>query len=311
MVRMTTEGADVEGSGRMAGLTTISLVILGIVQVVLGTTISMSVALTANGIDCIGDGFVSAVVWIGLRFFRRPADERFHFGYFKIENLASIGAAAVMITLAIYITFRSYNQLVDPHGIELPLLGASVAMIAAIIAWVLGIKKYLDSRTSNMGSVRLDAFNTIKDGTASFLAVVALILSSRGYFVADAIVGFIIAGIIITIGFAAIKESSLMLVDACDGICIQRGLALRLMAESLEGVYAARVVRLRRTGPVFQGEIEIAVSPEMSIRDFDLIRSRIQKITKDQFPEIERLSVTSHPHVEGRLDFGDQTVDTR
>jgi cation diffusion facilitator family transporter len=308
---MSTEGAGVEGSGRMAGLTTISLVILGIVQVILGTTISMSVALTANGIDCIGDGFVSAVVWIGLKFFRRPADERFHFGYFKIENLASIAAAAVMITLAIYITFRSYNQLVDPHGIELPLLGASVAMIAAIIAWVLGIKKYLDSRTSNMGSVRLDAFNTIKDGTASFLAVVALILSSLGYYVADAIVGFIIAGIIITIGFAAIKESSLMLVDACDGICIQRGLALRLMAESLEDVYAARVVRLRRTGPVFQGEMEIAVSPKMSIRDFDLIRSQIQKTAKEQFPEIERLSVASHPHVEGRPDFHDQTVDTR
>jgi cation diffusion facilitator family transporter len=295
----------------MAGLTTISLVILGIVQVILGTTISMSVALTANGIDCIGDGFVSAVVWIGLRFFRRPADEKFHFGYFKIENLASIGAAAVMITLAIYITFRSYNQLVDPHGIELPLLGATVAMIAALIAWVLGIKKYLDSRTSNMGSVRLDAFNTIKDGTASFLAVVALILSSQGYYIADAIVGFVIAGIIITIGFAAIKESSLILVDACDGICIQRGLALRLMAESLEGVYAARVVRLRRTGPVFQGEMEIAVLPEMPISDFDLIRSRIQEMAKEQFPEIERLSVTSHPHVEGRPDFDDQTVDTR
>jgi cation diffusion facilitator family transporter len=248
---------------------------------------------------------------MGLKFFRRPADERFHFGYFKIENLASIAAAAVMITLATYITLRSYNQLVDPQGIELPLLGAFVAMIAAVIAWVLGIKKYLDSRTSNMGSVRLDAFNTIKDGSASFLAVVALILSSQGYHVADAIVGFVIAGIIITIGFAAIKESSLILVDACDGVCIQRGLALRLMAENLEGVFAARVVRLRRTGPVFQGEMDIAVSPDMPVSEFDRIRSQIQTMARDMFPEIERLSVASHPHVEGVPDFDDKPVDTR
>ena len=308
---MATHGNDSEGSGKLAGLTTISLVLLGILQVILGATISRSVALTANGIDCIGDGFVSAVVWMGLRFFRKPADERFHFGYFKVENLASIAAAAVMITLAAYITYRSYNQLVDPQGIELPLLGAAVAMIAALIAWGLGIKKYLESRSTNMGSMRLDAFNTIKDGTASFLAVVALILSSQGYHIADAVVGFVIAGITITIGFAAIKESSLMLVDACDGMCIQRGLAIRMMAETIEGVYAARVIRLRRTGPVFQGEMEVAVSPDMPVRDFDDIRTQIQTMAKEKFPEIERLSVASHPHMEGRPDFVDESVDTR
>ena len=300
-----------EQPGRMAGITTLSLVILGVVQVILGTTISKSIALTANGIDCIGDGFVSAVVWIGLRFFRRPADERFHFGYFKIENLASIGAAAVMISLAAYIIIRSYNRLYNPETIELPFLGASVALVAALIAYALGIKKYLDSRASNMGSVRLDAYNTIKDATASLLAVVALILASMGYTIADAVVGFVIAGIIITIGFAAIKESSLMLVDACDGVCVQRGIALRLMAENQDGVFAAHVVRLRRTGPVFQGEMEIAVSPNMSIKDFDRIRSQIQKLSKEMFPEIERLSVTSHPHVEGRPDFEDDDVSTR
>ena len=65
----------------IAGLTVIILVVLGIIQIILGETISKSVALTANGIDCIGDGFVSGIVWVGLRFFRKPADHRFHYGY--------------------------------------------------------------------------------------------------------------------------------------------------------------------------------------------------------------------------------------
>ena len=45
----------------IAGLTVVILVVLGIIQIVLSATISKSVALTANGIDCIGDGFVSRV----------------------------------------------------------------------------------------------------------------------------------------------------------------------------------------------------------------------------------------------------------
>ncbi len=302
---MATEDTLADKSGTSAGITTAVLVALGVVQIILGATISKSVALTANGIDCIGDGFVSAVVWVGLRFFRKPADDRFHYGYFRIENLASIAAAGVMMALATYILVRSYARLRSPEAIEVPMLGASVAFVAALIAWGLGIRKYTRGRRSNMGSVRLEAFNTIKDGTASFMAVIALMLASSGYPSADAIVGFVIAGIIITIGFAAVKESSLMLVDACDGLCVERGLGIRLLAEQIEGVHAARVVRLRRTGPVFQGELEIAVSPGMSVVEFDEIRSKIQREATAQFQEIARLTVTSHPHQSGEPEFED------
>ena len=112
----------VEKADKLTGITTIILIVLGIIQIILGETISKSVALTANGIDCIGDGFVSGVVWIGLMFFKKPADQRFHYGYFKMENLASGFAALVMIGLAIYIVIRSYYQLIDPHPVELPII---------------------------------------------------------------------------------------------------------------------------------------------------------------------------------------------
>jgi cation diffusion facilitator family transporter len=286
----------VENADRLAGITTAILMILGIVQIILGETISKSVALTANGIDCIGDGFVSAVVWIGLKFFRKPADDKFHFGYFKMENLASIGAAIVMIALAIYIVFRSYIQFTNPHQVELPILGAVVAFIAAIIAISLGVYKFVKGKKSKMSSVKLDAFNTIKDGIASSLTVVALILASFGFYIADAIAGFIIAGIIVSIGFAAIKESSYTLVDACDGYCLLQGSGVKKIAENIEGVKSAHIVRLRRSGPVAQGEIEIKVSANMSVKELDQIRKKIQKLAKEKYPDIERLTVTAIPY---------------
>ena len=285
----------VKNADRLAGLTTVTLMGLGILQIILGETVSKSVALTANGIDCIGDGFVSAVVWIGLKFFKKPADDKFHFGYFKMENLAAIGAAVVMIALAIYIIFRSYMQFIDPHPVQLPILGAVVAFIAALIAIGLGVYKYVKGKKSKMSSVKLDAFNTIKDGVASGLTVVALIFASFGYYIADAVVGFIIAGIIVSIGFAAIKESSYTLVDACDGYCLLQGSEVKKIAESVEGVKSAHVVRLRRSGPVAQGEIEIKVSGDMSVKELDEIRKNIQKLVKEKHPDIERLTVTALP----------------
>jgi cation diffusion facilitator family transporter len=279
----------------ITAVTTVSLVGLGILQIILGETISRSVALTANGIDCIGDGFVSGIVWAGLRFFKRPADKRFHFGYYKVENLASIAATVLMFLLAGYIILRSYYQLINPQIIQLPLIGAIVAFFAALVAIGLGLYKMIKSTRTNMSSVKLDAFNTIKDGTTSFLTVAALLLSSFGYYTADALIGFIIAGIIITIGFAAIKEAGYILVDACDGDCLMYGLLIKTYAERIKGVQAAQVVRLRRTGPVIQGELEITVPGEMSVSELNKIQTEIIRISSEKISELERLTITAVP----------------
>lgn len=285
----------VDRSETIAAITTVSLVGFGILQIVLGETISRSVVLIANGIDCIGDGFVSGIVWAGLRYFKKPADQRFHFGYYKLENLASIAATVVMFFLAAYIIYRSYSQLIDPQPIEHPFIGIIVAFIAALVALSLGFYKIIKCRRMNINSVKLDAFNTIKDGTTSFLTVSALLLSTLGYNLADSIIGFIIAGIIVFIGFAAIKEAGYMLVDACDGDCLMYGVLIKTYAERVQGVQGAKVVRLRRTGPVIQGELEIMVPGDMTISEFDKIQSEIIRISSEKISELERLTITAVP----------------
>ena len=285
----------VDRSETIAAITTVSLVGFGILQIILGETISRSVVLIANGIDCIGDGFVSGIVWAGLRYFKKPADQRFHFGYYKLENLASIAATVVMFFLAAYIIFRSYSQLINPQPIEHPFIGIIVAFIAALVALSLGFYKIFKCRRMNINSVKLDAINTIKDGTTSFLTVSALLLSTLGYNLADSIIGFIIAGIIVFIGFAAIKEAGYMLVDACDGDCLMYGVLIKTYAERVQGVQGAKVVRLRRSGPVIQGELEIMVPGEMTISEFDRIQSEIIRISSEKISELERLTITAVP----------------
>jgi cation diffusion facilitator family transporter len=286
------ESKSLEGATK---LTVISLVILGIIQIILGETISKSVALTANGIDCIGDGFVSAIVWVGLVYVQRPADHKFHYGYYKVENLAAIAAAVIMFALAGYIIYRSYMTLIDPHEISLPILGAVVALIATLIAWGLGGVKYFKAKKINSASLKLDALNTIKDGTASFLTVTALMFAAYGFEIADAIVGFIIAFIIISIGFASIKESSYVLVDACDRSCVDIGPLIKDLAEEVDGVKSAHIVRLRRTGPVMQGELEIDVPGNMTVKELYKIRKKIEKRVKSEVPDLEKLSIIAHP----------------
>jgi cation diffusion facilitator family transporter len=282
----------------MAGFTALFLVGIGALQVAMGSTVSRSVALTANGIDCIGDGFVSSVVWVGLRFFRRPADGRFHYGYYKLENLASVAAAIIMVLLALYIGFRSYLQISDPHPIRTPLLGAVVALVAAVVAVLLGIIKYRRGRRTNLSSVKLEAFNTVKDGAASLLAVVALVLASYGYPLADAIVGFVIAAIILTIGFAAIKEAGYMLADACDAACIDQSMVIQNLVAQIEGIKKAHLVRLRRSGPVYQGELIVLVPGKMTIAEVEEVKREIDRVLQEKIPDLGTLTIIASPYPE-------------
>jgi cation diffusion facilitator family transporter len=290
---MGTATVFINKADKLAGITTLILIGLGIIQLLLGELILRSVALTANGIDCIGDGFVSGVVWAGLLFFKKPADDKFHYGYYKMENFASIVAAIVMLVLAGYIILRSYLQLINPHAVHAPLFGALVALIAALIALGLGIYKYQRSKKSDMGSVKLEAFNTVKDGFSSGLTVVALVFDFYGYYIADAVVGILIAGVIITIGFAAIKESSYMLIDACNGECIDRKYVIKQIVEEISGIDSAQVIRLRRSGPIHQGEIEIKVASDMTMREFNVLKQKILHKVQAQFPDVERLTITA------------------
>ncbi len=281
---------------KAAGYTIVLLVTLGVIQVIMGETVAKSVALTANGIDCIGDGFVSAIVWVGLKFFRKSPDSRFHYGYYKVENLASVAAAGVMLLLAAFISYRAYLQFTNPHEIQVPFLGAAVALVAAVIAWGIGIQKFIKGRRLGLSSLKLDAVNTIKDGTASFLAVVALVLSAKGYPVADAVAGFIIAAVIVSIGFTTIKEASYMLLDACDTECTFKGQEIRFIAEEFPAVLSTHVMRLRWTGPVIQGEIEIEVSGTVTVEEADELRRTIHTKIKEQLPNVERLTIVVVPH---------------
>jgi len=288
----------------MAGFTALFLVGIGAVQVVLGSTISRSVALTANGIDCIGDGFVSSVVWVGLRFFRRPADGRFRYGYYRLENLASVTAAVLMVLLAGYIAVRSYFQLVDPHPVGNALLGAEVALFAGVVAIVLGVIKYRRGRRTNLSSVKLEAFNTVKDGTASLLTVAALVLAMLGYPAADAIAGFLIAAIILTVGFAAIKESGYMLADACDAACVDQSLLIQNLVSQIEGIQKAHLVRLRRTGPVYQGELIVLVPGDMTIAEVEEVKREIDDVLRERIPDLGPLTIIASPYPEEGREAG-------
>src|SRR5207245_11365172 len=68
---------------------------------------------------------------------------------------------------------------------------------------------------SNLISLKLDAKNSIKDSTASFVGFASVLIGTYTSFkFMDAIGGMIIAGYIFLMAYTAIRESTLVLIDS-------------------------------------------------------------------------------------------------
>src|SRR5438445_12541241 len=65
----------------------------------------------------------------------------------------------------------------------------------------------------NILSLKVDARNSIKDSSSSFVAFASVLVSTFGIQHADVIGGMLIAIYILTVAYVAFRESSLVLLD--------------------------------------------------------------------------------------------------
>jgi divalent metal cation (Fe/Co/Zn/Cd) transporter len=139
-------------------------------------------------------------------------------------------------------------------------------------------------------SLRIDANNSIKDGTSSFV-VFANVLGATilGIHELDAVAGMIISIYIFAVAYVAIKESSLTLLDACESPEMTRELAVAL--QTVEGVRAISSIRLRPSGPYLSGIISVLVDESLTVARTEQIRKRMLEIVRTIVEPIDEVTV--------------------
>ena len=280
---------------RITKISIFTLISLGFLLLFTGL-LSGSVALRGDGVHTIADAFVSLIVLFGLRMLHKPPTERFQFGYYKMENFASMIMAIFLIFIGIWVFYSSYLSLIHPKELTFPIVGLVVSLFAAAAFFLLAMYK---RKVANMlGSVALktDAKNSIKTGFASSIVFLGIAFSYLGYFRVEAVAGMVIAIFIFVISYGTIKESSLILVDgcACPGI---RG-NLKSIAESVKGVKDVHEIMLRKSGPYVVGEMHVKVDGNLSVYAANEIVEKIEKLIQKRMPVLKKLTIKVEPEKE-------------
>jgi cation diffusion facilitator family transporter len=279
---------------KIARISVITLIGIGIIELITGH-FSGSVVATADGIDSLSDAMISFIVLLGLRIAHRPADKKFHFGYRKVESFAALMAAIGMVIIGSIILYHSYDALVNPREINQPILTMVVLAAAAAISLHRAFQMRLIANKYDLLSLKTDAKNSIKDGSASVIGFFSVLIATQfGFLQMDAIGGMIIAGYIFSVSYISLKQSSLILVDAWQNPKVTE-LVKRIVEERFKHEQIkVRSVLLRSTGMVAQAEVHMEVDGNKPLTDVELLSIEIEMAIRSKIPTMERVSVIPH-----------------
>jgi cation diffusion facilitator family transporter len=287
---------------RIAKISVITLVGIGIVEIIMGL-ISGSVVATADGIDSMSDALISFIVLIGLKIAHKPADRKFPFGYHKVESFAALIAAIGMVVIGSFILYNSYQALLDPKEIRHPILTMVVLAAASGISLHRAFQMNAIANKYNLLSLKTDAKNSIKDGSASIIGFISVLVASQfGFLQMDAIGGIIIAGYIFSVSYISLKQSSLILVDSWQNSKIT-DMVKRIVEEKFKDEnIRVKSVLLRPAGAMAQAEVHLEIDGNKKLADVELLLVRVEMAIRSQIPVIGRISSIPHSYPTSKSD---------
>ena len=204
-------------------------------------------------------------------------------------------AALGIVVIGCVIFYHSFQSLVGPHEIRQPILTMVVLAAASAISLHRAFQMRTIANKYNLLSLKTDARNSIKDGSASVVGFFSVLVASQfGIIQADAIGGMKIAGYIFSVSYISLKRSSLILVDAWENPklteLVKKTVEERFNHEKIR----VRSVLLHSSGMVAQAEVHVEVDGNKPLTDVELLLLEIEMEIRSKVPSIERASIIPH-----------------
>ena len=285
--------AEIAKGQQIAIISFLANLLIGFFELGFGLYFS-SLALSADGIHSFVDAVVSLTVWLGIRFSQRKADGRFHYGYYKFDAIFSLFAAMIMVASGVvisYIGLRDYLNVTLHH--EVSIFGSLIAGISFVIAMILAVVKNRLSKRSGLVSLKTDSYNSVKDASASLIAVVGIAATSFGYYSLDSLAGLIIGGLVMVAGYFAVRASSLILADAYSNP--QMIETIKQITTSVPGIQGIDDLRVRRNGPFLLVEMHIRVDGNITVFEADRMSEEVALKMRDSINSIGRITIKPEP----------------
>jgi cation diffusion facilitator family transporter len=241
----------------------VGLFVTALLQVVV-VALTGSVALLSDTIHNFGDALTAVPLWIAFALSRLGASRRFTFGYGRVEDLAGVIVVLIILFSAVVAGYQAVERIIHPQPVGLLWAVAAAALVGFVGNEAVAIFRIRVGRQIGSAALIADGYHARTDGWTSLAVLVGAIGVWLGYPLADPIVGLLIAAAILVIVWQSGKTVFTRLLDGVDPELIEE---IRHTAPHVPGVEEVAEVRARWLGHRLRAEVNVAVSPELSVSE--------------------------------------------
>ncbi len=237
--------------------------------------------LLAQSMERLGDILISLFFLISIYVSRRPADPLHAFGHARVQNVAVLIVATILIFfLSLEIIRESIPRLLDPSSVETS--HPDIALVATIVSMmVIAVPSIVLIRGGRQGSSRAQLVNLLLDEFSGGISIVAILFIGLGYPIADPLGSLAVGVALILAGILMLRENAATLIGKSPG----KEYLIRLdeVARSVEGVKGVHGVRAEYVGPAtIHADLHIELPRDMPILEADRIAHEVQKRLSDE-----------------------------
>lgn len=270
-------------------------IILSLLKLAAGI-VAGSGAMISDAVHSASDVFSSIIVIVGVRLSAKTSDKEHPYGHERMECVAAIILAVVLLVTGIFIADSTIGALISGEAAkaEIPGIIALVAAIVSIISkeamfwYTRYYAKKLDS-----GAVMADAWHHRSDALSSVGALIGIAGARMGFKVLEPIASLVICVFIFKAAYDIFKDAVDKMVDhSCDDGTEQE---LRECAASCEGVRGVDLLHTRIFGNKIYVDIEIRADGEKTLTEGHEIAEKVHTEIEKKFPKVKHIMVHVNP----------------
>ncbi len=276
-------------------------VLANIVLVILKLTVGFigrSQALIADGVHSVSDLFSDLVVYFGLKWGRKEADEDHPFGHGRIETLSSLIVGLILFMVGVGIAYNSLLA-VYSHEPSTPTMAAvwvaaaSILIKEALYWYTLAVGRRINSPVviANAWHHRTDALSSV----AVLIGVVAANINPAWH-IADPIAALVVSYFIFRVAVSLITTAVKELVDTAPGEDVV--VEIKRKAATVTGVHEIHDVRARQSGPHLLLELHVVVDKDITVLEGHGIAKKVKLLLMKEFKKVSNVTIHIDPNTQ-------------
>lgn len=294
---------------KIAALSVLANIGLAAGKIIVGV-IAGATSVLAEGIHSAMDVLSSAVSWIGIRFAKRPIDEKHPYGHYKIEVVSGLVITLLLLGTGVWIIYEAYEGFIEPSKIEMSVLAIGVMLISAIVNEVMARLKIHYGKKENAIGLLSDGVHSRVDVWTSLVVLVGLFFTQYWVYT-DSVLAFLIGLYIIKESISLGKEATDSLLD----VSADKETVDKIREVAKEQDIKISDLKTQKKGSVITANIEVALPKDISVKEATEITNKLRQELLEKVDPLEyvAIQITSHDFTNtyfrptdsiGRLGFG-------